>query len=93
MVYTCITDTGFLVWYFTDSTNQLYRSGPAPQVTHKDIFTLELISANGSVLISTATAHNVSLDYDGRNINCSNSDIRVTSEQMTTIRISKQCTH
>ena len=92
MVYTCITDTGYLVWYIKDA---IYKSAVQVRIGasgyHKDIFTLQLISANGSVLISTATGHNNSLDYDERNDNCSNSDIHTadTSELMKTIRISK----
>ena len=62
-----------------------------PQATHKGIFTLQLISATGSVLISTATAHNVSLDFNTRNITCSDSVVITadTSEQVKTVRLSK----
>ena len=90
VVYSCITDTGYLVWYITGEERQLYESGPVPQVTHKDIFTLQLITVNGSVLISTATVPNVSLEYDGKNITCGDSVVITanTNEQMKTIIIS-----
>ena len=92
MVFTCITNTGILVWYFSDNQKKLYWSGEEPPVVQvqKDVFTLQLINATGSVLISTATVHNVSLDYKGRNVTCSDSIFMSTNatEPMKTIRIS-----
>ena len=90
VVYTCITDTGYLVWYISESKEQLYQSGQVSQVAHRDIFTLRLVSETGSMLVSTATVHNVSVDYDGRNINCSDSAVNSadTTEQTKAIKIS-----
>ena len=90
VVFTCITDTGSLVWYISESKKQLYRSGWVSQVAHIGIFTLRLVSETGSVLISTATAHNVSLDYDGKSVNCSDSAVNLadTIQQTKAIKIS-----
>ena len=90
VVFTCITDTGNLFWHISKSEKQLYQSGQVFQVAHRDIFTLRIVSETGSVLISTATAHNVSLDYDGKSINCSDSAVNSadTIQQTKAIKIS-----
>ena len=75
MVFTCVTDTVFLVWstsvnehvkvyYSSDQVNQ-------PAVNVGGIITVKLVSASGQ-FESTATAYNVSPDYNGVNVTCSN---------------------
>ena len=75
MVFTCITDTGLLIWstsvnehvkvyYQSDKVNQ-------PAVNVGSIFTVKLVNTTGQI-VSTATAHNVSPDHNRVNITCSN---------------------
>ena len=74
VVFTCVTDTAPLVWstsvnehvkvyYSSDQVNE-------PAVNLGGIFTVKLVSTTGR-FESTATAYNVSSDYDGVNITCS----------------------
>ena len=75
MVFTCVTDTAPLVWstsvnehvkvyYSSDQVNQ-------PAVIIGGIITVKLVNTTGQ-FESTATAYNVSSDYNGVNITCSN---------------------
>ena len=91
VVFTCVTDTGRLAWRINDNNHLYFSSGQMSQVTPiADIFTLKFISATGSVFTSTATAHNVSLEFTGSNITCSDSEVSSadTASQMKTIGIS-----
>ena len=78
VVFTCITDTGQLQWINDDGDNEVYY--PTSQVNDPavtlsgGIFVLKLINASNNTFVSTATAHNVSLNNDGVNITC-NSDV------------------
>ena len=75
VVFTCITDTAPLVWstsvnehvkvyYSSDQVNE-------PAVNLGGNFRVKLVSTTGQ-FESTATAYNVSPDYNGVNITCSN---------------------
>ena len=78
MVFTCVTDTGQLQWSSDDGDSRLYHSTiqvNEPAFTDfGDIFVLKLINTSNNTFVSTATAHNVSLNNDGINITCT-SDI------------------
>ena len=74
MVFTCVTDTAPLIWstsvnehvkvyYSSDQVNE-------PAVSLGGIITVKLVSTTGQ-FGSTATAYNVSSDYNGVNITCS----------------------
>ena len=73
-MFTCVTDTGQLVWKNDNGNTRLYYSPSQvdePAVTKfSGIFALKLIHASANRYESTATAHNVSLDTDGLNITC-----------------------
>ena len=75
MVFTCVTDTAPLIW--STSVNEhvkvYYSSNQVnePAVTIGGIFTVKLVNTTGQFQ-STATAYNVSSDYNGVNISCSN---------------------
>ena len=75
VVFTCVTDTAPLIWstsvnehvkvyYPSDQVNQ-------PAVNFGGIF-IKLVNTTGQ-FVSTATAYNVSSDYNRVNITCSNS--------------------
>ena len=74
MVFTCVTDTGRLAWDLTH--NNIKQSFHSPAQINVpvtvDIFTLTLVSVtNSSIYRSTAVAHNVSVDYNGAKVSCS----------------------
>ena len=75
MVFTCVTDTAPLIW--STSVNEhvkvYYQSGQVnePAVNLGGNFRVKLVSTTGQ-LESTATAYNVSSDYNGVNITCNN---------------------
>ena len=81
MVFTCVTDTGMLLWEIININNQHLFSNPAQtnMNTTEDIFTLVLLNVTGtnnSIYWSTATAHHVSLNYSERSISCFDGDGR-----------------
>ena len=91
VVFTCITDTGRLVWSVNNNNELFYLPGQVSEIGRtRDIFTLRLISVTGSVFVSTATAHNVSYGSNGINITCIDSDIisAGTNTRIGTIKIS-----
>ena len=74
-MFTCVTDTVPLIWstsvnehvklyYSSDQVNQ-------PAVNIGGIFTVKLVNTTGQ-FESTATAYNMSPDYNGVNVTCSN---------------------
>ena len=75
VVFTCVTDTAPLIW--STSVNEhvkvYYQSGQVnePAVNLGGNFRVKLVSTTGQ-LESTATAYNVSSDYNGVNITCNN---------------------
>ena len=90
VVFTCVTDTGRLVWSISNNNELYYQSGQVSEAARiRGIFTLKLINATGNVFISTATAYNVSVEFNGITINCSDKVISSgTTAQMETIIIS-----
>ena len=73
VVFTCVTDTGRLVWEINNITGRHSFHSPAQinmPITVKN-FTLTLLSVtNNSIYQSTAVAHNVSVDYNGTKVSC-----------------------
>lgn len=71
LIFTCVTDTGQLAWDTerSNSNHLYYTSGQPTSVV--DIFTVNLTSVTGMVLVSTATVHNVQLSHNGAVITCS----------------------
>ena len=95
VVFTCITDTGRLVWCVNNNNELYYLPRQVSEIGRtRDIFTLRLISVTGSVFVSTATAHNVSYGSNGINITCIDSDIisAATNTRIGTIKISIKLT-
>ena len=89
MVFTCVTDTGVLLWK-SNGHNHVYLGTSGLQTTFVDIFTLYRESVTGTMLVSTATAQNVQLNHNGRVISCSDSISPGSSQVNGTIRISSR---
>ena len=89
VVFTCVTNTSVLLWE-SNEQNHAYLGTSGPQTTYVDIFTLYRESVTGTMLVSTATAHNVQLNNIGRVIACSDSIDSGGSEVNGTIRISSR---
>ena len=76
VVFTCVTDTAPLVW--STSVNEVVKVYHSPDQVNQPavniggILTVKLVNTTGR-FESTATAHNVSLDYNGVNVTCSES--------------------
>ena len=71
-MFTCITDTGSLTWDINGTNEVFYQEGQLSGSL--DIFTLNLISVSGMMFVSTATAHNVSIESDGKALSCSDNN-------------------
>ena len=69
MVFTCVTDTGQLVWSSNGYNFLYYSTGQLAQTVY--IFTVKLCNVSGMIFISTATLHNVQLSHNGTVIICS----------------------
>ena len=86
MVFTCVTDTGRLIWAVS-SMNQVHSFHSINQIETiltMQIFKLELVNVTGinnKMYLSTATVHNVLLDYNGTDITCE--DGEQTNSTMT----------
>ena len=71
VVFTCVTDTGRLVWK-VNRTEQSFHSPALLNIPITlDIFTLTLLSVtNSSTYLSTAVVHNISVDYNNTFVKC-----------------------
>ena len=94
VVFTCVTDTGKLLWEIININNQYLFSNHVQQINMnvmEDIFILVLLNVTGtnnSIIWSTATAYHVPLYYSERNISCFDSDGR--SPKTLTIKIGEK---
>ena len=70
------------VYYLSDQVNE-------PAVNIGGIFTVKLVSTTGQFEL-TATAHNVSPDYNGVNITCSNYVNDVSCSKTRSISVGKK---
>ena len=75
MVFTCITNTGFVSWAdHSDGTGAIgYNSANAIGQPPRQlgIFKIALTSVNGMMFVSTATVDNVTYSQSSSNIYCS----------------------
>lgn len=90
VVFTCVTDTGYLVWQLIEGTSYLFRNTTDQQTYHQfEIFTLNLTKITGSTLVSTATLDNVLLEHNGTVISCGDSanptPVSITKQQTVLI--------
>ena len=70
VTYTCVTDTGQLVWRENNKAQTLFTIDYHPP-QQLDIFTVNLINISGMVIVSTATINNVLLEHNGTVLSCS----------------------
>ena len=70
VTYTCVTDTGELVWDVNDNQQVLFTVDYHPP-QQLDTFTVNLTNISGTVIVSTATINNVLLEYNGTVLSCS----------------------
>ena len=90
VVFTCVADTGYLVWQLIEGTSYLFRNTTDQQTYHQfEIFTLNLAKITGSTLVSTATLDNVLLEHNGTVISCGDSanptPVSITKQQTVLI--------
>ena len=79
VVFTCVTDTGRLIWTVNKSVNlvSFHSTKHIKTIVTEQIFKLELVNVSGTnnqMYLSTATAHNVLPDYNGTKIACVDGD-------------------
>ena len=72
LVFTCVTDTGVLVWGIDGINHVFYEAGQSSQLL--DIFTVNLINITGTTFVSTATVHNARIENNGTIITCSDNN-------------------
>ena len=70
VVFTCVTDTGQLAWR-SNGHSHFYSTSVKATVDDVEMFTVNLTSVTGMVLVSTATVHNVQLSHNGAVVTCS----------------------
>ena len=88
VTYTCVTDTGELVWGVNDNQQVLFTMYYHPP-QQLDIFTVNLINISGMVIVSTATISNVLLEHNGTVLTCSDNAIpQLADEIIKTVIIS-----
>ena len=74
VTYTCVTDTGELVWCENNKAQVLFTIDNHPP-QQLDIFTVILTNISGMVIVSTATIKNALLEYNGTVLSCSDNAI------------------
>ena len=74
VTYTCVTDTGQLVWSENNKAQVLFTIDNHPP-QQLDIFVVNLTSISGIVIVSTATINNVLLEHNGTVLLCSDNAI------------------
>ena len=87
VAFTCVTDTGRLVWEINDSSGRQSFHSPAQINMPNTVknFTLTLLSVtNNSIYQSTAVAHNISVDYNSTKVSCSDGSV-LNPEQLSII--------
>ena len=97
-MFTCVTDTGRLLWMVNNSVWHIHSFHSIKQIkmlVTEQIFKLLVVNVTGidnQTYLSTATAHNVLPDYNGTNITCM--DGEQTNTAMTLyVLIGEKLTH
>ena len=90
MIFTCTTNTGFVLWADNaDGTGALgYNSANAIGQPPRQlgIFKIALISLNGMMFVSTATVDNVTYSQSSSNIYCSADAMNYNDIDTLTVR-------
>ena len=95
MVFTCVTDTGRLVWDIRNTAVSFHSptqlNGPAVQ---DDIFTIilhNITGDSGNVYHSTATAAHVPVSYNGSTVECRGQNFADRQQRSIEIGINYVC--
>ena len=91
VVFTCVTDTGRLIWNVGNGISQSYHS-PAQlnMPIYDDIFTLLLQNVTGdtnNTYRSTVTATNVPLAYNEMIVSCSDDESKASMRKSTIVSL------
>ena len=71
MVFTCVTDTGRLVWDIKYSSISYHSTAQLNKVIQLDnVFNTTLLNITGNTYHSTATAAHVPVSYNGTTVEC-----------------------
>ena len=91
MVFTCVTDTGRLVWE-VGKTKQSFHSPALLNIPITlDIFTVTLLSVtNSNTYQSTAVAHNISVDYNWTSVKCIDGGLSTSNNKQLNIIIGEK---
>ena len=85
VVFTCVTDTGRLVWEIKDSTVSFHSPAHLNNAIQLDIFTITLLNITGNMYHSIATVVHVPINYNGTTVACSSGQTDVESETKRSI--------
>ena len=81
VVFTCVTDTGRLVWNIKDSTLSFHSPALHNYIIPLDtVFNVTLLNITGNMYHSTANAVNVPINYHDVTVSCSSGQIEIQSE-------------
>ena len=91
VVFTCVTDTGRLVWK-VNKTEQSFHSQALLNIPITlDIFTLTLLNVTeSSTYQSTAVAHNISVDYNWTSVKCIDGGLSTSNNKQLNIIIGEK---
>ena len=71
MVFTCVTDTGRLIWDIKHSSISYHSIAQLNHIIPLDsVFNVTLLSITGNTYHSTATAVHVPVSYNGTTVEC-----------------------
>ena len=91
MVFTCVTDTGRLVWEVGKTKQSFHSPSSINTPIPLDIFTLTLLSVtNSSIYQSTAVAHNISVDYNWTSVKCIDGGLSTSNNKQLNIIIGEK---
>ena len=80
VTYTCVTDTGHLVWRENNKRQVPFSKNHHP-FQELDIFTVNLTNISGTVIVSTATINNALLRHNGTVLSCSDNSVPQTANK------------
>ena len=75
VVFTCVTDTGRLVWDIKDTAVTFHSPMQLNIAIPLDIFNVTLLKKSGNIFHSTATAVHVPINYNGTTVQCRGQNI------------------
>ena len=99
VVFTCVTDTGKLIWLVNNSVDLMHSFHSINQIkmnVTEQIFKLELVNVTGidsEKYLSTATAHNVLPDYNGTAITCMDTSDQTNTAMTLYVLIGEKLVH